>query len=420
MTYAIHEDNIERLEKKLTTIANKCKKYGLEFRYERVGEEFREINTDDMEEPLVQRYILVEAEGKAIVNNWEFVATLEHTEKGNIISGYGEHEVPERYYNAEPVCEHCNSKRRRSNTYIIFNTETGEFKQVGRSCLKDFTLGLDAEMVTAYISGFDELIKGEVPYGGHYSVKYFGLEEMLCYFNETIKHFGYVRSQDYEKSTSSRTSDYYDVMHGRTAFMTNAYLKKCREEMESVLYNPDTDENHIKAKAMIEWILANENNTNYFHNLKVVCSHKHISSENFGLVASIPATYDKNLEIEAEKKRREEEKKRDEKNSQYVGKIGDRITFKVAEARTLSARDNQYGVTYFIKFRGEDGNIYVWSTSNGNAVDAPVIKATVKGYNEYNGIKQTIITRGTLLDDEGKVIDYIKYSTDGAKKYVYR
>lgn len=418
-TYAIHEDNIERLEKKLTTIANKCKRYGLDFHYERVGEELREVKTEDMEEPLVQRYILVEAEGKAIVNNWEFVATLEHTEKGNIISGYGEHEVPERYYNAEPVCEHCNSKRKRSNTYIIFNTETEEFKQVGKSCLKDFTMGLDAEMVTAYISGFDELIKGEIPYSGCYSAKYFNIEEMLCYFNETIKHFGYVRSQDFEQSTASRASDYFEINHGRTTFMTQAYLRKCREEMEKVNFNPDTEENHTKAKAMIAWVLTNENNGNYFHNLKVVCSHKHISSENFGLVASIPATYDKNLEIEAEKRRREEEAKRDETNSQYVGKVGERITFKVADARILSSRSNEWGETFFIKFRGEDGNIYMWSTSNANAIYAPAIKATVKGYNEYNGIKQTVITRGNLLDNDGKTIKYVWFDKNDELRFSY-
>lgn len=38
---------------------------------------------------------------------------------------------------------------------------TGEFKQVGRSCLKDFTGGLDASAVAQYISFFDELIGGK-------------------------------------------------------------------------------------------------------------------------------------------------------------------------------------------------------------------------------------------------------------------
>lgn len=40
MEYKILEENMERLEKKLNKIAAKCKKYGNEFVYEKVGEEY--------------------------------------------------------------------------------------------------------------------------------------------------------------------------------------------------------------------------------------------------------------------------------------------------------------------------------------------------------------------------------------------
>ena len=45
MTYSILEANMERLEKKLTRIQNKCKKFGCSFTYEKVGEEFKTLNT---------------------------------------------------------------------------------------------------------------------------------------------------------------------------------------------------------------------------------------------------------------------------------------------------------------------------------------------------------------------------------------
>ena len=38
MVYAIFEGNMERLEKKLNRIANKCKAYDCDFHYEQVGE----------------------------------------------------------------------------------------------------------------------------------------------------------------------------------------------------------------------------------------------------------------------------------------------------------------------------------------------------------------------------------------------
>lgn len=147
MKYAIYEGNIDRLEKKLKRISNKCKAYGCDFHYEQTGEEFRELK-DEKGNKYTARFVLVEAEGTAIINDWEFIAELEHTENGNIITGVAGVEVPERYYTSKPMCEHCNSKRFRKNTYIVRNKQTGEFKQVGKSCLKDFTHGMSAEAVT--------------------------------------------------------------------------------------------------------------------------------------------------------------------------------------------------------------------------------------------------------------------------------
>lgn len=104
MKYAIYEGNLDRLEKKLKRIFNKCKAYGCDFHYEQTGEEFRELK-DEKGNKYTARFVLVEAEGTAVINDWEFVAELEHTEKGNIITGVAGIEVPERYYTTTPVCE---------------------------------------------------------------------------------------------------------------------------------------------------------------------------------------------------------------------------------------------------------------------------------------------------------------------------
>lgn len=46
-TYEIFEGNMDRLEKKLTRVANKCKKYGCDFHYEKVGEIFHKMKDDE-------------------------------------------------------------------------------------------------------------------------------------------------------------------------------------------------------------------------------------------------------------------------------------------------------------------------------------------------------------------------------------
>ena len=101
MRYLIHESNLERLEKKLTTISNKCKKYNCEFQYEVVGEQF--VTTEER----VDKYIEVEVEGTAKVNDWVFVATINFHEAGNVVRKCGniEVEIPERFYMDFPYRE---------------------------------------------------------------------------------------------------------------------------------------------------------------------------------------------------------------------------------------------------------------------------------------------------------------------------
>ena len=115
MRFSIYEGYIEALNKKVTRIRNKCAKYGCDFHYEEVGEEFRTVKNLNGEE-VVARFVIVEAEGTAIVNGWEMVASVEHTENGNIFSkALTDVEIPEKYRITPPVCEHCNVNRHRKH-----------------------------------------------------------------------------------------------------------------------------------------------------------------------------------------------------------------------------------------------------------------------------------------------------------------
>lgn len=292
MKYAIYEGNLDRLEKKLKRIFNKCKTYGCDFHYEQTGEEFRELK-DEKGNKYTARFVLVEAEGTAVINDWEFVAELEHTEKGNIITGVAGIEVPERYYTTTPVCEHCNSKRYRKNTYIVRNKTTGEFKQVGKSCLKDFTHGMSAEAVTQYMSLFDTLIEGETPEPGCSYQRYVNTKEYLSYVAETIRHFGYTRSSDEGISTAIRALDFYDAAHGRA--VTKEYLQDLLDKMRSVNFDIDSDLTVKLVSDALAWVSEQEENSNYIHNLKTACSLEYVKG-NFGLYASLFPAYDRDLE----------------------------------------------------------------------------------------------------------------------------
>lgn len=387
-TYAIHEDNMPRLMKKMTRIQKKCKKYGCDFHFAEVGEEYRELKTEDGEK-YTARFVLVEAEGKAVVNGWKFVASIQNTEKGNIINkATDEVEVPERYYTGAPVCEHCGNKRVR-NTFLVLNAETGEFKQVGRSCLCDYTHGMSAEGVAQYTSAFEELIQGEaVVLGGHYT-RYINVREYLHYAAETIRHFGYVKNDTYSNTESTRikAGKFWTLNNGR--FWTPEEKERVRAEYEACGFNPDSPEAADMVEKALAWLDTQGEDNNYMHNLKTACALEYDNGRNLGIVVSLFPTWNRDLERQ-EQKRKEQEAGA---ASEWVGEVGKRVTLEIAEVKVITSWETMYGVTSVYKIVGKDGNVYTWKTGNYIPDEATKITGTVKEHKEYRGVKQTELTR---------------------------
>lgn len=384
MQFAIYEENIERIRKKMTKIRNKCAKYGCEFHYEEVGEEFREVEKNG--EKAILRYIIIEAEGEAIVNGWRFVASVEHTENGNIIKSCCGIEVPERYYTSKPVCEHCHSNRYRKDTYIVMNEETGEFKQVGKSCLRDFTNGMSAEAVAMYAAAFDELIEGEANCGSGSWTAYLNTEEFAKYAAEAVLRFGYKKREDFVYSTAQRALDYYNTDRG---FLRGRWADKAREEMEQVGFDAESEEAVDLAQKALEWVKGQEETSNYMHNLRTVSTLEYVQDRNAGILASLIQAYRR---WRAQEDAREAARKAAEA-SVWVGNIGDKITIEVSEVTAVTGWETQWGYTRLYKIVDEAGNVYTWKTATTVKTDTKKLTGTVKNHTEFRGVKQTEITR---------------------------
>lgn len=397
MEYAVLEANMERLEKKLLRIRNKCDKYGCDFHYQVTGETFREVE-DEHGQKTMARFLLVEADGTAVMNGWEFVASVEHTENGNVFSGVRGIEVPERYYQAKPVCEHCNTNRYRKYTYIVRNRETDEFKQVGKACLNDFTHGLSAEAVTHYLSLFDTLVRGEAPMPGCGVESYLPKEEYLRYVAETMRHFGYVsRSMEMESNaqgTASRAYDYYEADNGHAVSLH--YLEKLRREMDSVGFDVNRPETVAQVRDALDWIASQPEENSYVHNLKTVCGLEYVAVKNYALLASLMQTYSR--EMKQQNRRRAQ----NEAGSRHVGTVGEKITVHARTIRCMTTYNTQYGPQHIYKITDNDGNVLIWKTGVtivGNT-DGAVVTGTVKDHSEFRGIKQTELTRCYITQRE--------------------
>ena len=392
--YYIHESNMDRLTKRLTTIQNKCNKYNLSFKFEIVGEEYREVKLEDGT-AAVQKYIAVETEGSLRHEDWQFIGVVNHTPHGNVIRqleiGV---EVPEKYRFTKPTCEHCNTSRNRKSTYLIRNTQTGEWKQVGKSCLREFTRGLDAEDVAGYISLFDTLIKGESFDTSSGFKKYYKVSEILSYAFETVKHFGYQPVSDYEpRPTKVRCLEYYAACKG-SILCSRPELDSINYQMASVRFDGTSAESSRLAHDAIQWATTQNLNNAYMHNLKVICSSEYCLKTDLGILISLAYTYNRELKRQKELLDKQAKHQKEAGDSDYVGEVGDKIEFNTVSVECIYSGENQFGVSFLYKLIDENSNVFMWSTSTYLEDGANfTIKGRIKNHQEYNGIKQTWITR---------------------------
>lgn len=407
MTYMIYEGFIADVEKKINRIAKKCKRHGNDFTYNRVGEEIREIK-DEFGRKRFYNFICIEVEGTAKINDWEFIATLEVHDGGNVIRKYNtDIEIPNRFWSTGNVCEHCGVNRNRNNLYIIHNTVTDEWKQVGKSCLKLYTDGLNAEYVAAYMDGITELEERDCILGGAMRPMY-PLKEILSYAVEIIDKIGYINA-------NGRIPTKWMVGN----MIHNSFAQGIRENnrllenngLDKYLFS-NSDFNKAGTEERVDKIIDYwknlEDDSDFNRNIKTFIREGCIDIKNIGFVTYMPEGYNKYVLL-MERKKLEKET---EINGHF-GKVGDRVKdAKVKYIKRLAVYETAYGVNQLCKIVLEDGRVFYWS---GKGIDfyrwngredveiIPVsVSFTIKEHGEYNGTMQTKVTRCIVKYEDKK------------------
>lgn len=403
-TFEVYEGYMDDLRKKVASIRKKAEKYGCDFTYEEVGETMKEVYTGEDNpitgEPInvMCKFIKVYAKGTAKINDWEFVASVEHTSAGNIFSkAMTDLQIPARYRTAPCTCEHCMTNRIRKDTFIIHNTKTNEFKQIGKSCLKDYTNGMSASGAVWFASIKDIFKKEEdrpVSVGG-FGMKYFDTVTVLDFCAEVIRKFGYTKGSETQMSTKGQMLECWDFLHGNTRFWNPSDRDRVRDNLIRIKFDPKSEEAHQMTLDALEWIRNQEATNDYLWNLKTVCSLECVNSGRFGLLLSLFPTYNRDLEKQDQLKK--------ERVSVHLGLIGDRITVKVESIRCLASWETQFGCNSLYKIVDVDGNVLTWKTSVYIDPDRlpDMITGTVKDHSEYKGVQQTVLTRCKMVFPAG-------------------
>ena len=360
-------------------------------------------------------FVIVNGETPMIAG-WVFVASLDHEADQGADESVGIRRAPvgvflrsrigeeaaaavegadlTRYRHAGNDCDHCGFNRRRKQTYVLYEIETGALRQIGSTCLTDYTgAGNNPERIAAWAEWLEGLYSdlgrgGDDGFGegsGRIAVRTL---DYLANVVAVIKDSGWVPRWS--------RSDYGDSErnHNATADVAMANIMARKKEDRI----PVTDEDYVEAAAALEWVReldeSGEELDEFLHNLTTYTRSDYVPAKGDGFVAYTPMARRRAVEkvLEAERK----EKAAVE--SEWIGEVKERLRglrFHVTFTREFPGT---YGTRLLTKGHDDDGNLLVWWSSSRFLEQGKTYEmdATVKRHDtdDYNGsAKTTEITR---------------------------
>lgn len=401
MQYKIYKNIYETVEKKLNRIAKKAIKYNSDFTFkivdEGVEEDKRQIKLNGYS--VYCPYYIIEVNGTVKISDYEVVAVLEVHSNGNLIRRINKDiYIPDRFLTSDNVCEHCGCKRNRKELYIVHNEKTNEYKQVGSDCLALYT-GLDANWITSYYDCLKELESNEYnPYSGAYV---FDVKDVIVRSIVIINKLGYY-SSNCDLPTKNLVYKFFtnNNIHGaisdiNTELMNYRFYQTYFEAKDFV-----KDEVKELADKIIEYYLSLKPDTEFIHNIQVILKDGYCEFKHFGFLCYLPEGYNRYLKKETVKAIRDKKFEM----SDYFGEVSKRYKNKeVDSVSKVTSWVTEYGETYLYMITLKEGNILMWKSSNWYSEEEMLniskINFTVKGHKEYNGTKQTDVTRCKLIKE---------------------
>lgn len=452
VTYTIYADALDATCAALDKLAKKATRYGVPFSYN-VGEEHPETvrvwARDEVNrvEYVKDSYtvaavdIMIDTDGLVKKDGWTVCAHIEHGDIGNIVTGLNGESVNSEWFHVKAHCDHCNSNRFRKVTYMCRH-ESGEMKQVGSACLKDYTginpaVALMASEVRDLLQTVSDCAPEDwerTPHAVMYDVA-----TVIGLAVDEIERHGYRKSQEPD-STKSRVI--IALKEGETPTERGAakataiveWLKELAEvnrkqvewckgfrerararaaadgfeyDAERRLWYKGTDaySNEYKLyadydggeKCPYELPYGLDSQLDLERNCSPLAVSGYTRARHIGLLAYMPLAYDRYMERKAKREQIEADRKAQAATSEYVGQIKERLTISTATATLVTSWETDYGVTYLYKFTDKAGNVFIWKASSKQDVTACMtLKGTVKEHNERDGVKQTVLTRCKL------------------------
>lgn len=330
------------------------------------------------------------------LDGWNFVATIESVQdKENLIYAFPGIEVPQRFATSGCICEHCNIRRARINTYVVRHSETNEYKQVGKTCLQDFIGHQSAEGLARQFEFWGEITRDlDALYRGEQEGWEGGKNRAHSLRTIAAKALAYSEEKGWVSGSKA-----YEGGGTSTADIVRRQGKDIKE----------TDEHYAKIEIAVSYFASlpqeQRSQPGLNNNLAIICNAGYCSDKSFGLGCALWACYKGALA-------RQEAIENDERrrlNSKHFGTQGERIKDIKAKVIRIYGYEGDYGYVTKTIVETSDGNVAVAGAlyDKVNQIEAEegdevTFTATVKEHGEFRGTKQTKLLRAGKITIKAK------------------
>ena len=277
-------------------------------------------------------------------------------------------------------CEHCHTRRARRATMLVANQDTGQILQVGRSCLKDF-LGHNTNPVFLTADEITENLRD-----GHPSAPAaWDTNSVLAYAYAAVQAHGW---------TPASASEYGRVPT-RNLVMLALTGGRGADELRQQLA-PHLEDATARAPQVRQDLLDGlTGTTDYQANLLAILRADSVDSRHLGLAVSAINTHQR---MQADQQRATEQQQA-ARNVDHVGTIGQKITLTgtvrtaiLVNGFTHRSPDNVMLIVDCGTAMAKMVTAAAWAYPV-EVGDRLTVTGTVKAHTEWNGTKQTVLTR---------------------------
>lgn len=321
---------------------------------------------------------------------WEFVGTLTWDAEAGLVTRI----VPGATLIARPQerrCDVCETNRHRKDTYVVqyVDAHTGarDQVQVGKNCLARFMGIRPAGLwMLEFDLDADTFSSDEADWYGPREEERYVSEQVLALGLAAAEAYGWVSQAKASTSSATSTADVVAfVLFGRPR------TDEDRRRIDDLLLRGAEIRATGDARALLDEARSLDGDTDYAIDLRAVAAPDSVTSRNMRLLLSSIATRQNRQQREA--------RAAASADSRHIGAKKERLRDVRVVVDAVIYTDSDYGVRTLVLMRDDEGNVIKWRASGSKEFEtgqAYLMTGTVKDHGEYQGVKQTVVSRVQL------------------------